>query len=195
MRSYILFLLIVLSYLEVLNGQSYPMPENMPVHTKIFWGENGLFRKLNIAPKSRSSELKLRVKMLQLHQKIALGTLGLFSYQSYLGNQMIKGDYSNNSRHSILSKYVWSMYMSSAAFSYFAPPAMKYNKSYDSMKVHRMLSWVHFSGMAIIPYLGYKIHQTDDLDGYNAAVKTHQIIALSTLGTMILSAFLSLLPY
>ena len=195
MRSYILFLLIVLSYLEVLNGQSYPMPENMPVHTKIFWGENGLFRKLNIAPKSRSSELRLRVKMLQLHQKIALGTLGLFSYQSYLGNQMIKGDYSNHSRHSILSKYVWSMYMSSAAFSYFAPPAMKYNKSYDSMKVHRMLSWVHFSGMAIIPYLGYKIHQTDDLDGYNAAVKTHQIIALSTLGTMILSAVLSFLPY
>ena len=192
MRSYILFLLIVLSYLEVLNGQSYPMPENMPVHTKIFWGENGLFRKLNIAPKSRSSELKLRVKMLQLHQKIALGTLGLFSYQSYLGNQMIKGDYSNRSRHSILSKYVWSMYMSSAAFSYFAPPAMKYNKSYDSMKIHRMLSWVHFSGMAIIPYLGYKIHQTDD---YNAAVKTHQVIALSTLGTMILSALLSFLPY
>ena len=195
MRSYILFLLIVLSYSEVLNGQSYPMPENMPVHTKIFWGENGLFRKLNIAPKSRSSELRLRVKMLQLHQKIALGTLGLFSYQSYLGNQMIKGDYSNHSRHSILSKYVWSMYMSSAAFSYFAPPAMKYNKSYDSMKIHRMLSWVHFSGMAIIPYLGYKIHQTDDLDGHNAAVKTHQVIALSTLGTMILSALLSFLPY
>jgi len=195
MRSYILFLLIVLPYLEVLNGQSYPMPENMPVHTKIFWGENGIFRKLNIAPKSRSSELKLRVKMLQLHQKIALGTLGLFSYQSYLGNQMIKGDYSNHSRHSVLSKYVWSMYMSSAALSYFAPPAMKYNKKYDSMKVHRMLSWVHFSGMAIIPYLGYKIHQTDDLDGYNAAVKTHQVIALSTLGTMILSALLSFLPY
>ena len=195
MRSNILFLLIVLSYSEVLNGQSYPMPENMPVHTKIFWGENGFFRKLNIAPKSRSSELKLRVKMLQLHQKIALVTLGVFSYQSYLGNQMIKGDYSNYSRHSVLSKYVWSMYMSSAALSYFAPPAMKYNKKYDSMKVHRMLSWVHFSGMALIPYLGYKIHQTDGLDGYNAAVKTHQVVALSTLGTMILSALLSFLPY
>ena len=192
MRSYILLLLIILSYLEILNSQSYPMPENMPVHTKIFWGENGIFRKLNIAPKSRSSELRLRVKMLQLHQKIALGTLGLFSYQSYLGNQMIKGDYSNHERHSILSKYVWSMYMSSAALSYFAPPAVKDNKKYDSMKVHRMLSWVHFSGMAIIPYLGYKINQTDD---YNAAVKTHQVIALSTLGTMILSALLSFLPY
>ena len=195
MRSNLLFLLIVLSYLEVLNSQSYPMPENMPVHTKILWGENGLFRKLNVAPKSRSSELKLRVKMLQLHQKISLVTLGVFSYQSYLGNQMIEGDYSNHSRHSILSKYVWSMYMSSAALSYFAPPAMKYNKKYDSMKVHRMLSWVHFSGMAIIPYLGYKIHQTDDSDGYNAAVKTHQVVALSTLGTMILSAVLSFLPY
>ena len=195
MRSYILFLLIVLSHLEILNGQRYPMPENMPVHTKILWGENGFFRKLNIAPKSRSSELKLRVKMLQLHQKIALVTLGVFSYQSYLGNQIIKGDYSNHLRHSILSKYVWSMYMSSAALSYFAPPAMKYNKKYDSMKVHRMLSWVHFSGMAIIPYLGYKIHKTDNLDSYNTAVKAHQVVALSTLVTMILSALLSFLPY
>ena len=192
MRSYILFFLIVLSYLEVLNGQSYPMPENMPVHTKIFWGENGLFRKLNIAPKSRSSELKLRVKMLQLHQKIALGTLGLFSYQSYLGNQMIKGDYSNHSRHSILSKYVWSMYMSSAAFSYFAPPAMKYNKKYDSITLHRMLSWTHFCGMALIPYLGYAITTSDD---YDRAVKIHQTVAISTLGSMFLSAILSFLPY
>ena len=192
MRSYILFLLIVLSYLEVLNGQSYPMPENMPVHTKIFWGENGLFRKLNIAPKSRSSELKLRVKMLQLHQKIALGTLGLFSYQSYLGNQMIQGDYSKYSRHSMLSKYVWSMYMSSAALSYFAPPAFKYNKRYDSMKIHRMLSWIHFSGMALIPYLGYAITASDD---YDKAVKIHQTVAISTLGSMFLSAILSFLPY
>ena len=39
------------------------------------------------------------------------------------------------------------------------------------------------------------INQTDDSDGYNAAVKTHQVIALSTLGTMILSAVLSFLPY
>ena len=192
MRSYILFLLIVLYYLEVLNGQSYPMPENMPVHTKIFWGENGIFRKLNIAPKSRSSELKLRVKMLQLHQKIALGTLGLFSYQSYLGNQMIKGDYSNHSRHSVFSKYVWSMYMSSAALSYFAPPAMKYNKKYDSIKLHRMLSWTHFCGMALIPYLGYAITTSDD---YDRAVKIHQTVAISTLGSMFLSAILSFLPY
>lgn len=195
MHSYLLPLFAIALYFEILQGQSYSMPENMPVHTKILWGENGFFRKLNIAPKSRSSELKLRVKMLQLHQKIALGTLGIFSYQSYLGNQMIKGDYLNKSRHRILSKYVWSMYMSSAALSYFAPPAMKYNKKYDSMKIHRMLSWVHFSGMAVIPYLGYKIHKTDNLDGYNTAVKAHQVVALSTLVTMILSALLSFLPY
>tara|TARA_B100001250_G_scaffold409644_1_gene434407 strand:- start:1536 stop:2111 length:576 start_codon:yes stop_codon:yes gene_type:complete len=191
MRLYILLILIVLSYLEVLNGQSYPMPINMPVHTKIFWGENGLFRKLNIAPKSRSSELKLRVEMLQLHQKIALATLGLFSYQSFLGNQMINGDYSNDSKHSMLSKYVWSMYMSSAALSYLAPPAMKYNKKYDSITLHRMLSWTHFCGMALIPYLGYTITTSDD---YDRAVKIHQTVAISTLGSMFLSAILSFLP-
>ena len=84
------------------------------------------------------------------------------------------------------------MYMSSAGLSYFAPPAMKYSKRYDSMRLHRMFSWVHFSGMAVIPYLGYRIASSDD---YDNAVKVHQTVAISTLGTMLFSAILSFLPY
>jgi hypothetical protein len=177
---------------DKLSSQPYTAIENTPIHTRILWGEKGLFRKINIAPKNRSSELKLRVKMLQLHQKIALGTLVAFSYQSYLGNQLVNGDYSNIETHKSLSKPVWLMYMSSAGLSYFAPPAMKYSKRYDSMRLHRMLSWVHFSGMAVIPYLGYRIASSDD---YDNAVKVHQTVAISTLGTMLFSAILSFLPY
>ena len=130
--------------------------------------------------------------MLQLHQKIAMGTFGAFSYQSYLGNQMINGDYENWDLHSRLSKVVWISYMSSAALSYFAPPAMKYNKKIDSMTIHRYLSWIHFSGMAVIPYLGYSIANSDDP---NRAVKVHQTVALTTLGSMFISAVLSFMPY
>ena len=57
----------------------------MPIHTKILWGENGILRKVKFAPETRQKELQLRVKMLQLHQKIALGSLGTFFYQSYYG--------------------------------------------------------------------------------------------------------------
>ena len=81
------------------NNVNKSLPENMPLHTKVFWGERGLFRRVNIAPSTRQDELTLRVKMLQLHQKIALGSLAAFYYQSYLGNQLIKGNYDNYKKH------------------------------------------------------------------------------------------------
>ena len=65
----------------------------MPIHTKILWGENGILRKVKFAPETRQKELQIRVKMLQLHQKIAMGSLGAFFYQSYLGKQMVDGNY------------------------------------------------------------------------------------------------------
>jgi len=187
------FIVIFIFFNKTFSGQEfYPLPQNIPVHTKILWGENGIIRKLKLNPKTRSSELRLRVKMLQLHQKIALGTLCVFSYQSYLGNQMVNEDYTNRDIHRKLSKVVWLSYMSSASLSYFAPPAMKYSKRFDSMTIHRVLSWFHFSGMAVIPYLGYSIANSEN---YNEAVRVHQTVALTTLGTMFLSAILSFIPY
>lgn len=168
------------------------LPENMPLHTKLLWGESGLFRKIKLAPETRQKELQLRVKMLQLHQKIALGSLGAFFYQSYLGKQMVDGNYKYYDLHSSMSKVVWSSYMTSAALSYFAPPGMKYSKKLSSMKIHRLLSWVHFAGMASIPFLGYNIHNSGD---YDKAVTFHQNVAYVTLFSMSLSALLTFLPY
>ena len=170
----------------------HSLPENMPLHTKLLWGESGLFRKIKLAPETRQKELQLRVKMLQLHQKIALGSLGVFFYQSYLGKQMVDGNYKYHDLHSSMSKVVWSSYMTSAALSYFAPPGMKYSKKLSSMKIHRLLSWVHFAGMASIPFLGYNIHNSSN---YDKAVSLHQNVAYVTLFSMSLSALLSFLPY
>ena len=187
--SYVFFLFI---FNKSINAQSKNIPDNLPLHTKILWGENGILRKINFIPKNRNAELRLRVQMLQLHQKLSLGTMFLFGYQSYLGNQMVNGDYSKHDLHSSLSGYVWSSYMISAGLSYLAPPALKYSKRKDSMTFHRYLSWFHFSGMAIIPYLGYNIHNASD---YDSAVKIHQKVAVTTFSCMLISALLSFLPY
>tara|TARA_B100000242_G_scaffold191235_1_gene137687 strand:+ start:98 stop:670 length:573 start_codon:yes stop_codon:yes gene_type:complete len=169
------------------------LPENMPFHTKILWGETGIIRKINLAPETRQKELLLRVKMLQLHQKLAMGSLGLFFYQAYIGNQMANGNYAKyHDLHASMSKVVWSSYMTSAALSYFAPPGMKYSDKISSMKVHRILSWLHFAGMASIPFLGYNIHHATD---YNKALTLHQNVAAATLVTMSISALLTFLPY
>ena len=164
----------------------------MPLHTKFFWGEKGLVRKLNLAPKSRKDELKLRVKMLQVHQRLALASLGLVAYQSNLGNQLINGDYSKLSKHKNFSRVSWSVYMASATLSYLAPPALKYEKKVSSMKLHRWLSYVHFSGMMAIPFLGINIASSSD---YDKAVKLHQNVAYITMFSLTLSGLLTLLPY
>ncbi len=74
--------------IKELNNPLYTLPDNMPLQTKLLWAENGLLRKTNLFQVDRPRELELRTKMLQLHQKLALGTLGLMFAQGYLGFQL-----------------------------------------------------------------------------------------------------------
>ena len=166
--------------------------ENMPLRTKLLWGDKGFFRQLNFGPENRRDEIKLRVRMLQNHQKLALASLGLVAYQSYLGNQMVNGDYSKQQEHRTFSKITWGAYMTSASLSYFAPPAQKYDKRISSIKAHQWLSYVHFAGMMALPFLGKNIVTSND---YDAALKAHQNIATLTITSMSLSALLTFLPY
>ena len=164
----------------------------MPLHTKLLWGEKGFFRQLNFGPETRKDELKLRVKMLQNHQKLALVSLGLIAYQSSLGNKMKEGDYTVREDHKRLSMITWGAYMTSASLSYFAPPAQKYDSKISSMRIHRWLSYVHFAGMMAVPVLGKNIVTSND---YDKALKQHQTVANITFVSMSLSALLTFLPY
>tara|TARA_B100000614_G_scaffold127992_1_gene114196 strand:- start:462 stop:1085 length:624 start_codon:yes stop_codon:yes gene_type:complete len=184
-----LFLLNILFAQQELKIEGY---DHMPLHTKLLWGKSGLFRKLNLAPDNRKDELKLRVRMLQTHQKLALASLGLVAYQSNLGNKMLDGDYSYYEDHKKFSRIAWVTYMTSASLSYFAPPALKYEKKISSMKIHRLLSYVHFTGMMAAPILGVNIVKSSD---YDKAVRLHQNVALVTLGSLTISALLTVLPY
>ena len=166
--------------------------EHMPLHTKLLWGEKGFFRQLNFGPETRKDELKLRVKMLQNHQKLALASLGLIAYQSSLGNKMKEGDYTVREDHKRLSMITWGAYMTSASLSYFATPAQKYDSKISSMRIHRWLSYVHFAGMMVVPVLGKNIVTSSD---YNKALKQHQTVANITFVSMSLSALLTFLPY
>ena len=137
------------------------IPNNMPLIKNIFWSDEGLLRRLDLAPKSRFKELELRHDMLQLHQKTALVNLGLMSYQYYLGHEMDK-DYENRSRlHKSLGYASFGLYMTSAGLSVFSPPALKYDKGVSSINIHRFLSVIHFSGMIMQPFLGYQISNSN----------------------------------
>ena len=188
-------LILVISFFTLLHAQADQEIQNiehMHLHTKLLWGEKGFFRQLNFGPETRKDELKLRVKMLQNHQKLALVSLGLIAYQSSLGNKMKEGDYTVREDHKRLSMITWGAYMTSASLSYFAPPAQKYDNKISSMRIHRWLSYVHFAGMMAVPVLGKNIVTSND---YDKALKQHQTVANITFVSMSLSALLTFLPY
>ena len=191
MKNFI-YICVLISFIQAQPVLEIQNKEYMPLHTKLLWGDYGFFRQINFGPKTRKAELKLRVKMLQNHQKFALVSLGLLAYQSSLGYQMKEGDYSLRKNHRQFSKIVWGAYMTSASLSYFAPPAQKYEKRVSSIKLHRWLSYVHFAGMMAVPFLGQNIATSDN---YDQALALHQNVATITFTSMSLSALLTILPY
>jgi cytochrome b561 len=170
----------------------------MPFSKKVIWGKSGLARKLNIAPKDRIEELKLRHKMLQTHQKLGLLTLGVMSSQYYLGNQMADaGNYENRNLHRTLGYSTFGLYMTAAGFSILSPPAMQYGNQNSSIKLHRYLSYIHFTGMLCMPYLGYLSAgnmDTDSAEYHTKALRAHEIVAAITFTSLSLSFLTTLLP-
>jgi hypothetical protein len=185
--------------IKELNNPLYTLPDNMPLQTKLLWAENGLLRKTNLFQVDRTRELELRTKMLQLHQKLALGTLGLMFAQGYLGFQL--QDATTNymelsDRHAALGKVAFGSYLTSAMLSYTAPPALRYNRKIDSIRIHRWLSIIHFTGMLALPYLGEKVSGPhDSIKSRDRALYIHRGIAVTTISTMALSALIIFLPF
>ena len=140
------------------------LPQNMPIVKKMFWGENGLLRDSFVDPNSRMKELEIRRDMLQLHQRFALITLGALIYQTSIGFKMTEdGQYEKyKDTHMKLGYISFGTYMTAASLSIFAPPGMKYSKKrFSSNKLHRYLALIHFTGMAMQPWLGYKTSVTN----------------------------------
>ena len=177
----------------------YILPDNMPLKTKLLWSENGLLRKTKLFNVDRPKELILRKRMLQLHQKLALGTLGLLFAQGYLGSKLENAgsNYSELSdNHALLGKIALGSYFTSAMLSYTAPPEIRYNKKIDSIRIHRWLSIIHFSGMIALPYLGKRVSNPNKYNiTYDQALKIHRNTAILTISSITLSAILTFLPF
>ena len=168
------------------------LPANMPLSKKILWGENGLIRKLNLAPDSRVQEIKLRSKMLQLHQKLGLLNVGLMGLQMYIGSDMYEKDNRENANiHRYLGYSVFSIYMTTAGLQLFSPPAFRYSKGYSSIKIHRYLSYVHFAGMILIPISGY---YTANYPNDPRPYRLHRNITAITFSSYTLAFLMTLLP-
>ena len=98
--------------------------------------------------------------------------------------------------HKYLGYISMGSYLSTATFSIFAPPSFKYKKSLDSIKLHRYISYVHFTGMILQPYLGYLSvkSQTDPTLDRQKILYTHTTVGIITYVSLLLSMLTTLLP-
>lgn len=197
---YLLLILLTCSFLFSNQIETKPsiidsLPKNMPLIKKIFWGEKGILRDSFVDPKSRIKELKIRRNMLQLHQKVALLTLGEMLYQYHIGNRMAEhNEYQYKDRHKMLGYITFSTYMTAASMSILAPPGMKYSKKkYSTNKLHRYLALIHFSGMMAQPILGYRTANASELGlDYDKMLTAHNTVGTITMTSYFLAFLVTL---
>ena len=128
------------------------LPQKMIFTQSLFWGKSGLFRKTGISKlsvKQREKELKVRNVMLKSHQILGYLTLGGMIAQGIMGGKLYNGEYELYETHKKLGRWVTASYFTGAGLSLFAPPPLVRNrvKGLNSIKAHKLLAYVHFSGM------------------------------------------------
>ncbi|MFL2610795.1 MAG: hypothetical protein ACJ0P5_00855 [Flavobacteriaceae bacterium] len=138
------------------------LPERMVFTQSILWGEKGIFRKTGISrlnKEQRTKELKIRKVMLKSHQIIGYLTLAGMIAQGILGGKL----YNNWERdlyntHKTVGNIVTASYFTGAGLSLFAPPPLVNKKveGFNSIKAHKILATIHFSGMVATNYFSKK---------------------------------------
>ena len=175
---------------EDVRGDS--LPDNLPPIKALLWGERGVVRAMNLGPTYRRDELALRRKMLSVHQKMAFATLGLFTAEVVMGNLM----YRDPARyydalqpwHRGMAYATFGSYVATASLSITAPPGRRYQDRFDSTKLHRYLSVIHFSGMMAQPILGRRLAAADG-EAYDRLNRLHRANGMITYAAYVAAMF------
>ncbi len=175
------------------------LPSNMPLIKRVFWGKQGLFRLTGIAPRYRRDELRLRQRMLQWHQRLGLITLAGMITQFTTGILIYDNPTKYYERwrpvHRALGYGLLGLYLTTASFSTLAPPARIYRPGFSSIKLHQYLALIHFPGMLLQPYLGYKTATARTSGDYNFYRTWHRRVGFITTAAFSLAVLSIFLPY
>ena len=150
------------------------LPKRMVFTQKIFWGENGLLRKINLSPlnqEQRQKELKLRRVMLKTHQIIGFVTLAGMITQGFLGGKLYKNwNIDRYNAHKTIGNLTSVSYFTGAGLSLFSPPPLinKKYKGLNSIKAHKYLASLHFSAMIATNFFKNKNRKIHKYSAYTA---------------------------
>ncbi len=156
------------------NTQQF-IPQKMMLTQRLLWGKNGLLRNTTANPEDEMyREMKIRNKMITAHKFLGYATLAGLASECITGILLDNG---KNVRglHSGLAGITNVAYFSTAALALFSPPRKRgLEKGWNKTKVHRILSFVHLTGMIATNILG-------GLSEHNhSMVKYHRIAAITT---------------
>ncbi len=157
------------------------LPKNISLMERAFWGESGVFRATGIAPltpESRKAELEVRRLMLTAHQTAGIATLGLMIATVVVGQRYIDGDFTLYDTKRRLGNATVIAYMTTAAFSLFAPPPAVRRDEWNTISTHKLFAVIHFTGMILTPILANRIASPSG--DYNQKVRIHQTAAYIT---------------
>lgn len=184
----------LLNDLETSTETTQLLPKRMLLSQRIFWGQNGLYRKVGIAPKltveNREKELRVRRNMFKIHQAVGILTAAGMIAQGFLGARLYNPDtYSDKlkSIHSANALGVNIAYATTALMAFTAPPPLVNRKGISNIKVHKYLSYVHLSAMITTNVLGPKIKDNYKLKPYHRAAAYTSFGAY--LGSMVVLKF------
>lgn len=150
------------------------LPKRMVFTQKLFWGENGLLRKINLSPlnqEQRQKELKLRRVMLKTHQIIGFATLAGMITQGFLGGKLYKDwNIDRYNVHKTIGNLTSVSYFTGAGLSLFSPPPLinKKYKDLNSIKAHKYLASLHFSAMLATNFFKNKNRKIHKYSAYTA---------------------------
>jgi hypothetical protein len=138
------------------------LPDNIHFVERKLWGESGLFRTMGLAapltPESRKSELHLRRTMLNAHLIGGVVTLTSMIAAVYYGQRVI--DYnkmSDRNNHQLFVTTTIISYSATGLLAALSPPPMIRRDEVSTITTHKLLAWVHLTGMIVTPILGATI--------------------------------------
>ena len=196
----VFFLLIFIGALNTVQGQTDSLLQTLLVDEKIdtqliapkkmlftqqlIWGNNGILKNRYGSTQDlverRKIDLRIRRKMLQIHQIGGFVTLGGMLAQGIVGSQLYNGSYKLKETHEKLGAAVNLSYGLTAINALFTPPStFKRDKKLTSIRLHKWLAIAHMSGMIATNILGTQIENNVALKPYHRAAAYTSFISLA----------------
>jgi hypothetical protein len=159
-------------------------PKKMLFTQQLIWGNNGIFKNRYGSTQDlverRKIDLRIRRKMLQIHQIGGFVTLGGMLAQGIVGSQLYKGSYNLKETHEKLGAAVNLSYGLTAINALFTPPStFKRDKKLTSIRLHKWLAIAHMSGMIATNILGTQIENNIALKPYHRAAAYTSFVSLA----------------